>query len=139
MRNDESMDEKHAFYLVQQYFKGWEQNNLTTIKSCLSDDCVVIESHGPTYNGIHKIEKWLNLWIESKSKVLKWKINSFSFCIEKEIAFCEWDFSCVANDNKYDLTGISVVRFSDQKISFIHEYRMTFPPYTWEGNELKTE
>jgi ketosteroid isomerase-like protein len=132
------MNEENAFELVQEYMLGWKQNSIDVIKSCLTEDCVVIESHGPIYHGIGDIEKWFKLWIEAKSKVLKWEIITFSFCVKEEIAFCEWDFSCVSNDSKYDLTGISVVKFSDDKISFIHEYRMIHPANKWDGDKLKS-
>jgi hypothetical protein len=133
------MIEKQAFELVSQYLEGWKQNNLNMIKSCLKEDCIVIESHGPTYHGIRDIENWFKFWLEAKSKVLKWDIISFSFCNEEKIVFCEWDFSCISDDNEYALPGISVVKFSDQKISFIHEYRMTNSAYKWNGDKLETD
>jgi hypothetical protein len=133
------MIEKNAFELVQQYITGWKQNNLQLITSCLAENCIVIESHGPVYHGINDIEQWFKLWLEAKSTVLKWDILSLSFCEKKQTVFCEWDFACVSNNIKYTLSGISVVRFAEQKIVFIHEYRMTHPVYEWKGEELKSE
>lgn len=133
------MIEKKASELVQQYILGWKQNNLNLITSCLSEDCIVVESHGPTYHGIRDMEQWFKLWLEAKSEILKWDILSFSFCEREQIAFCEWDFTCVSNDVKYSFLGISVVKFSDHKIIFIHEYRMTNPGYNWKGDKLKSE
>ena len=100
---------------------------------------MVIESHGPTYHGIPDIESWFKLWLGAKSTVTRWDILSFSFCETVKTAFCEWDFACVSNEIEYALPGISVLKFADQKISFIHEYRMTQPAYEWEGKELKSE
>lgn len=31
------------------------------------------------------------------------------------------------------------MKFSEYKINFIHEYRMTQPVYDWKGDELKSE
>ncbi len=79
------------------------------------------------------------LYPSSESEILKWNITSFVFCEKKQTAFCEWDFDCISNNTKYTLPGISVIKFSDHKISFIQEYRMTHPPYEWQGDELKSE
>ncbi|ATN85955.1 hypothetical protein [Coxiella burnetii] len=105
------MNEKTAFNLIQQYIEGWKQNDLLLILSTLAEDCVVIESHGPQY-----------------------------FCEKKETAFVEWAFGCVSNGREYALPGgISVVKFSDQKIAFLHEYRMTRAIYRWEGKRLNSD
>jgi hypothetical protein len=131
--------EENTFNLVQQYINGWKKNDLPMIISCLTEDCVVIESHGPTYHGVSDIEQWFKFWTEAKSKVTKWDILSFYFCENKKIAFVEWDFACISNDIEYTLPGISVVQFIEEKIYFIHEYRMTHKAYEWEKNELKSE
>ena len=133
------MLEKDASELVEQYISGWEQNNLQLIISCLSENCVVIESHGPTYHGIRDIENWFKLWLEAKSKIFKWDIISFAFCEKEQTAFCEWDFSCISDNKKYSFLGLSVVKLLDCKIRLIHEYRMTNPPYEWKGDELNSE
>lgn len=52
------MNEKTAFNLIQQYIDSWKQNDLPLILSTLVEDCVVIESHGHQYQGIHEIERW---------------------------------------------------------------------------------
>lgn len=130
---------KIALKLIQQYVAGWKQNNLRKITSCLTENCIVIESHGTTYNGIQDIEHWFALWLRAKSAVTKWDVLSF-YCLDHEkTAFFEWDFSCISNGVKYNLPGISVVKFSGEKISFIHEYKMTHPAYTWQRDVLKSE
>lgn len=131
--------EKIAFNLIQQYINGWKENDLSKIISCLTENCVAIESHGATYHGKPDIERWFKFWLEVKSKVTKWDVLSFYFCEKEKTAFVEWDFSCISNDVKYVLPGISVVKFTDQKISFIHEYRMTHQAYEWERDNLKSE
>jgi hypothetical protein len=54
--------------LILNYVDGWKQNNLQLIKECLTDDCIIIESHGPQYQGISDVERWFKLWLDAKSK-----------------------------------------------------------------------
>lgn len=133
------MIEKNAFDLIQQYINGWKQNNLPMITSSLDENCLIIESHGPTYHGIPDIEHWFKFWLEAQSQVKKWDITSFSFWEKESTAFVEWDFSCLSDEIEYSFSGISIIKFNGEKISFIHEYRMTRPAYQWEGNKLKSE
>jgi len=51
------MIEKNAFELVKQYISGWQKNNIQLITGCLAETCIVIESHGSIYHGIHDIER----------------------------------------------------------------------------------
>lgn len=133
------MIEKDALELIKQYVNGWKQNNLESITSCLTQNCIVIESHGPTYQGISRIKEWFKLWLAANSSILKWDVISFNFCEKERTAFFEWNFVCISNSVKYSILGISYVKFFDHRISFIHEYRMTRPAYEWKGNELRSE
>ena len=36
---------------IQKYIDGWKEGNSNKIMSVLTNDCFIIESHGPTYNG----------------------------------------------------------------------------------------
>lgn len=130
---------KIVLKLIRQYVDGWKQNNLQKITSCLTENCVVIESHGTTYNGIQDIERWFALWLKAKNVVTKWDILSFYCLNDEKTAFFEWGFSCVSGGKKYNFPGISIVRFADEKISFIHEYKMTNPAYVWQRDELRSE
>lgn len=132
------MIEAKALKLFEQYVTGWKENNLELIISCLSNGCTIIESHGPMYQGIQAVQRWFALWLAANSRVLHWNITSFYFCDVQQTAFCEWDFSCVSQNQEYTLPGISVVKFSSDKINFIHEYRMLHPAYTWDGNQLQS-
>lgn len=125
--------------LIQQYVDGWKENNLNKIISCLTSDCTVIESHGPTYYSVEDIKKWFSFWLQGNGKVEKWEIASFYFIETEQTALFEWDFSCVSQGVKYHLPGISVVRFIKDKISFIHEYRMTHKAYKGDKKSLAPE
>jgi hypothetical protein len=133
------MNEGQAFELVQMYINGWKRSDLEMITSGLDENCVIIESHGPVYYGIRKIELWFKFWLEAKSTVLKWDISSFTFCETNLTAFCEWDFACISNEIEFAILGISFIKFSNHKITFIHEYRMTQPMYEWNEDKLEFE
>lgn len=133
------MTEQKAFELTQQYIIGWKQNDLRLITSCLTDDCTIIESHGPIYTNIANVKKWFEFWLAAKSVILKWELNSFYFYSKKHTAFCEWDFQCTSNNAQYTLSGASIIKFRDGKISYIKEYRLIRPPFEWEGNNLISE
>lgn len=128
-----------ALKLVQQYVQGWLHNDIEMICSALNEDCVIIESHGPKYEGLSHIKKWFQKWLEAEGKVLRWDMRSFHYCAQDASAFFEWDFVCVANDERYELSGMSLVKFVDSKISFIHEYCMTRPAFEWLGDRLVSE
>ncbi|MCD6045888.1 MAG: putative cytosolic protein [Gammaproteobacteria bacterium] len=133
------MKKKDSFDLIQKYFTGWKNNRLCMILSSLHENCVIIESHGPIYYGLSDIEQWFNFWLEANSKITRWDILSFSFCEDENAVFVEWDFSCISHATEYSFFGLSLVKFTEQKISFIHEYRMTRPAYKWEGAKLDSE
>jgi hypothetical protein len=128
-----------AFELVNQYVTGWKQNDIKQICSCLLENCVVVESHGTTYCGIQDIEDWFRAWLAAKSKIIKWDILYFYYCDQEETAVFEWNFACISNDTEYLLSGISVIKFADEKIASIKEYRLTKPAHTWEKDKLESE
>lgn len=124
------MNEKLAKQLVERYVDGWRENNIEKIVSLLDNDCVIIESHGPTYHGVGQVRKWFDHWIEEKGRVIRWDIASFYFLEKENTAFFEWDFACNVAGKEHKLLGISIAKFSGDKISFLHEYRMTKDPYS---------
>ena len=91
------MIEQTARVLFQEYVDGWKQNDLQKIISCLTRHCMIIESHGPTYQGIADVEMWFQFWMAANSKVIRWDISSFYFCELKNTAFAEWDFACTSS------------------------------------------
>lgn len=130
---------KIAFALIKQYVTGWQQNNIQQICECLAENCTVIESHGPIYQGIQDIKQWFHLWQQANSKISKWDILSFYYYKKGNTAFFEWEFACISNNVSYAFAGISKVKFMNKKITFIHEYRMTKPAYIWNKNKLQSE
>lgn len=128
-----------AFDLVQRYINGWKQNDLQMILSSLAENCIIIESHGPTYEGISDVESWFKFWLAANSIVTQWDMLSFYFVEEINTAYIEWNFSCDSRGSQYSFPGISIIKFSNEKIWFIHEYRMTHQPYEWDGDSLRSE
>jgi ketosteroid isomerase-like protein len=122
-----NIDDRMAKRLVETYVDGWRRNDLQNVLSPLSPDCIVIESHGPTFHGIEAIRQWVENWISAGSRIDGWDITSFHF-LEDAAAF-EWDFECVAGGRHYHIEGVSIVEFSEGKISAVREYRRTEAPY----------
>jgi len=61
------------------------------------------------------------------------------FCEKDQVACCEWDFACISSKKEYAFLGASIVKFSEQKISFLNEYRMTKPSYIWDEYNLNSD
>lgn len=115
------MDNERARDLVDDYVEGWVNADITRILNPLSDDCNIVESHGPTYYGKEQVKRWADEWYES-GKVDKWTIDSFFFT--HDTAFFEWSFTCTIDRKTNSIDGASVVQFKGNKIYHIHEYRM---------------
>lgn len=63
--------------LIEQYIEGWKVGDITKITITLTDNCVIIESHGPVYRGKEKVKQWIQNWNAARSKVDDWDITSF--------------------------------------------------------------
>lgn len=113
--------------LINQYTTGWKEGNVSKITDTLSDNCVIIESHGPIYKGVREIKAWINDWNKAGSKVNKWNITSFYEV--SEIAVFEWNFSCTVEGKNHKLDGITLAKIKNSKIEYLREYRMTKPLY----------
>ncbi len=110
--------------LIEDYINGWLKNNEIQILEILDDSRIIIESHGTKYVGKEKCKKWIKEWL-TNNKVIKWEIISFYEL--KQTAFFEWKFECTGEGKKHFLEGISIVRFEDNKIKYLREYRTTKP------------
>lgn len=67
--------------LFHTYVDGWKENNIGKIIKPLTDDCIIVESHGPTYHGIEEVKQWFSFWEQEKGKVLLWDISSLILSI----------------------------------------------------------
>jgi hypothetical protein len=116
--------------LIELYVDGWRNNDKEKILSSLSSDAIVIESHGPLYRGIEKVGEWIDFWITEGSIVNSWDITSF---VETEDAvYFEWIFECTVKGKVHTIEGISVVKFENNKIKYIREYKTSEPVFEWK-------
>ncbi len=114
--------------IVETYTQGWERGNKEQILSVLNTDCTIIESHGPLYRGLQKVELWIDDWKKKRNRVMRWDIKSF-YVLQDTVLF-EWHFQCMVDNMAHAFDGISIVKFSKNKISYIREYKTTAPLYT---------
>ena len=54
------VDAEIAERLIRRYVEGWCKGDAAMILASVSEDCVVIESHGPTYRGKDQIGRWVD-------------------------------------------------------------------------------
>ncbi len=114
--------------LIQSYMDGWKMGDQAKILTSLSANCVIVESHGPTYRGIEIIKKWIIEWTRS-NKIENWDLTSF-YSFDNMIC-CEWDFSYIGKETKEKFSGITIAQIDHGKIAWLKEYRMTAAPYEW--------
>lgn len=112
--------------IIEQYIAGWKENDEAKILAVLDPDCIIIESHGPTYRGLEKVKTWIQEWIAQGNKIITWDITSFNNIFPSNAAI-EWMFECTAQGEKHHFDGMSMITFKDKKISYIREYRTTKP------------
>lgn len=125
------MERQDAYRLVAAYVGGWKDGDGPTILGTLAPDCVIVESHGPTYHGLEIARQWVEGWLGTGNTVDHWDITSFCFDEVEQAAVFEWEFECTADGVRYEIDGISIVEFENGKIIGLREYRMTEPPYEW--------
>ena len=123
------MDLERAKALVTAYVEGWKNNDLDRILGTLELDCLIIESHGPTYKSTDHVRAWVTSWFEDGGSIQQWDITSFVFG-EDHAAF-EWTFQCSGSWGTATFDGATVVRFGDQRIQYLREYRCTHEPFLW--------
>jgi len=127
------MNRQKASQLIAAYIEGWKINNPAQVIATLATDCVVVESHGPTYRGLDVATQWIESWLNAGNTVDRWDITSFCFDEVKQAAAFEWEFECTSDGVRYEIDGISVAEFAGDKIVALREYRMTETPYEWTG------
>lgn len=110
--------------IIERYCQSWLKSNKNEILSLLSEDCVIIESHGTRYKGKKIIEKWIDDWMK-EGIVTRWDI--ISLYESGESTTFEWIFECKHKKKIYYIEGISIVKLRNGKIEYIREYKMTKP------------
>jgi hypothetical protein len=127
------MNHQDARQLITAYVEGWKVNDPPQIIDTLAPNCLIVESHGPTYRGLDVATRWIEGWLGTGNTVDRWDITSFCFDEEKQTAIFEWGFECTSEGMHYKIDGISIAEFVDDKIVGLREYRLTESPYEWTG------
>jgi hypothetical protein len=115
--------------LVRAYVDGWKQSDPAAVLATLAPDCLIVESHGPTYRGIEHVRRWIESWFAEGCRVDRWEITSF--CLAGGKAAFEWEFECTVAGRLYRIDGASWVELAGGRIAALREYRRTQPPFDW--------
>jgi hypothetical protein len=120
--------------LVREYVNGWREGDRPRILATLDPGVVIVESHGPSYRGVRTVARWIDEWLAAGATVDRWEITSM--IIAGDACAFEWRFACTVGRDHWEFDGASIVRFTDDMIVGIREYRMTEPPREAHGYEL---
>jgi ketosteroid isomerase-like protein len=123
------IDGERARALITAYVEGWRAGDADRVLSTLTSDCLVIESHGPTYRGAGLVREWLTSWFADGGGIPRWDITSV--VRDGDSAAFEWVFTATGSWGEATFDGATVVRFRDDRICYLREYRCTEPPYDW--------
>lgn len=121
------MTRDEALRVVADYIGGWMNADADRVLRSVAADCVVIESHGPTFSGRSEIARWLREWFGRGGVVSRWDVASFVF--EGETAAVVWSFTCVDRGVRYEIDGMSLILFRGDRIARIEEYCRTASPH----------
>jgi hypothetical protein len=121
------VDDRRVRDLVDAYVAGWRDGDRERILSVLTEDCEVIESHGPIYGGEDAVARWVDRWNADGSRVERWEVTSFSPLPRG--AVYEWSFACTVARMRHELDGVSLVEVHGGRIVTMREYRRTAPPF----------
>lgn len=120
-------DPESAHERVSSYVEGWKAGDIERVLGTLTEDCVVIESHGPTYLGVDRIRRWMESWFRDGGAIPRWDITWLMYA--HGTATFEWAFTCTGSWGEASFDGATVVRFRGDRIAHLREYRCTEPPF----------
>lgn len=106
---------------VRLWFDMWIQKQDLGIAEIFSDDATYIESWGPQYCGVEKIQLWFSEW-NQRGTVEHWKIEQFFHKDDQSVV--EWHFRSRMIDGTVDsFDGVSLIRWnSSNQICFLQEF-----------------
>lgn len=117
--------------LLRAYIDAWVRHDIAGVLATLTEDCVAIESYGPTYTGTARVEEWMRTWFEQGGSVTSWVVTRAFETPQSLIA--EWTFSCVWNDRPATFDGATIALVDGGRIRYLREYATTAPLYEWTG------
>lgn len=115
--------------IIQSYVEGWREGKEEKILGCLAEDCIIIESHGPTYRGKTTVRNWITDWHNQGNAVEKWVITSFHTC--DDLVIFEWVFAYRGKKIREAFEGVTLAKIKNNEISDLREYRATEFPFIW--------
>jgi len=77
----------HPEELLKHYIAGWKAQSADQILNTLAEDSLIIEPHGPTYQGKKEVAEWIATWHGEGHYIIKWDITSLCSCHDQ--LFCE--------------------------------------------------
>ena len=106
---------------IRRWFSMWLDRQDGGIGELFAPDAVYIESWGPEYHGMEKIELWFDEW-NTRGRVERWDIRQFFHKGDQTVA--EWTFCCtMADGSTQSFDGLSLVRWNEAgQIRFLQEF-----------------
>ncbi len=108
--------------LLRAYAAGWLAGDVDAVLATVAEDVVILESHGPRYEGAAALRSWLDSWVSGGDRVHRWEITRLVESPDGSEAAAEWDFSCTAGGVVYDILGATVATARDERLTTITEY-----------------
>lgn len=114
--------------LFQQTIDAWLNKDIKKLLIVLSEDILWTEYFGAQYQGKAEIEKWFCQWNNPvENKVKSWTVDKYY--VDNETALFTWTFRCFYESKEGILDGISLVKFSGNKICEIQEFEQKYEKF----------
>lgn len=117
--------------IIRLWFDMWLKATDLGMDSIFSKNAIYVESWGPKYQGLEKIQHWFQEW-NTRGKVLVWDIKQYFH--KGDYTVVEWFFKCNMRDGTVQcFDGMSLVQWTkDEQIQFLKEFgcnRIQYDPY----------
>ena len=114
--------------LFQQTIDAWLNKDIKKLLIVLSEDILWTEYFGAQYQGKAEIEKWFCQWNNPvENKVKSWTVDKYY--VDNETALFTWTFHYVYRGEENIFDGISLVKFSGNKICEIQEFEQKYEKF----------
>ncbi|MDN6167557.1 MAG: nuclear transport factor 2 family protein [Lactococcus lactis] len=114
--------------LFQQTIDAWLNKDIKKLLIVLSEDILWTEYFGAQYQGKAEIEKWFCQWNKPvENKVKSWTVDKYY--VDNETTLITWTFRCFYEGKEGILDGISLVKFSGNKICEIQEFEQKYEKF----------
>jgi len=112
---------EHREQIVTLWFSMWLEGKDLGIRDIFDASCVYVESWGPQYVGVDKIELWFREW-NTRGHVTHWEIRQFFHKGDQTVV--EWCFRNEMDHGEREcFEGMSLIRWTaEDKIKFLQEF-----------------